>query len=318
MAARLWDAQSGQELYALPSPGEAQNQNVAFSPDGRHALVGDGTQRRPLDGRETWQEVRRICRAHVIQHVLSSPIPRMAKPSSPAPSTKPRGCGTWPPGSKSASSTCRMRVGWEFDRFSPDGKLLADWHLGRSGPLSGISQPGDQIRTPARAQRSGQYRRSRPDGHYLLSGGGDGTRSALGRQTGQEVRRFVVSGNASDTFAPNRRMVAPFYRAMTHRRSLCHVDYHVTVQHLCYATQSATSRTMNALSSASPTLTRPAQRICSPALRRPGHPFRRIRSPSGRRSRRWMAVPPPRKPPPTHKLVGHFVTDRSSARLKSG
>jgi WD40 repeat protein len=184
--ARLWDAQTGQELQAFKGHTGAIN-GVAFSPDGKYALTAGQDKTARLWDVQTGAELRAF-KGHTNQvwAVAFSPDGQQVLTSSYDKTAR-----LWDARTGQELRTFEGHTGEVYGvAFSPDGKqVLAAgqdqsirlWEAQTGQEIRALKGHAEQIRSVAFS----------PDGKYILSGSHDKTARLWDAQTGQELRRFV-------------------------------------------------------------------------------------------------------------------------------
>ena len=151
---------TGQQIASLATAQLVYS--VAFSPDGKTLATGDDDGTARLWDVATGQQIRSLLPAPAQSARWRSA--RTARPWPPAATTARPGCGTWPPGGRSAASL-RAPAPVSSVAFSPDGKTLATGGADGTARLWNLAT-GQQIRAclpaPARSTRWRSARTARP------------------------------------------------------------------------------------------------------------------------------------------------------------
>ena len=100
--ARLWDAATGRALATLEGH-ENEVVSAAFSPDGTRIVTASGDKTARLWDAASGRALATLA-GHTADSVSRPPSARTGRASSPRRTTRPRGCGTRPPGAPSQSS----------------------------------------------------------------------------------------------------------------------------------------------------------------------------------------------------------------------
>jgi WD40 repeat protein len=202
--ARLWDAQTGQELRRFEGHMDSVN-SVAFSPDGRQVLTGSGDNTARLWDAQTGQELRRF-EGHTswVRSVAFSPDGRQVLTGS---SDKTARLWDAQTGRQLRRFKGHTR-GVHSVAFSPDGRQVLTGSLDKTARLWD-AQTGRQLR---RFEGHTDWVRSvafSPDGRQVLTGSWDKTARLWDAQTGQELRRFEGHTDwvHSVAFSPDGRQV---------------------------------------------------------------------------------------------------------------
>jgi WD40 repeat protein/class 3 adenylate cyclase len=226
--ARLWDVQTGQELYKVGENMVARGLTVAFSPNGKyiatvsiHAVLWDA---------KSGQEIRTfVGHARPVSAVTFSPDSHYLLTGS--------GDGTailWDVETDEILQRFKHPEGDQVNcvAFSPDGKsaltggsdsLLRLWDI----------QTGTEIREFTGHTAAIETVSFSPDGKYALSAGHDYTARLWDVATGIELRRFVghTATVESAVFSPDGNYVLTGADDGTAR--IWPVDYHDEIQYLC-------------------------------------------------------------------------------------
>jgi serine/threonine protein kinase/Tol biopolymer transport system component len=202
--ARLWDAQTGQELRRFEGHTDWVL-SVAFSPDGRQVLTGswDGTAR--LWDAQTGQELRRF-EGHTwwVYSVAFSPDGRQVLTDSEDETAR-----LW---DAQTGRQLRRFEGHTWPvlsvAFSPDGRQVL---TGSSDGTARLwdAQTGQQLRRFEGHTRGVNSVAFSPDGRQVLTGSVDKTARLWDAQTGWQLRRFEghTEKVTSVAFSPDGRQV---------------------------------------------------------------------------------------------------------------
>jgi WD40 repeat protein len=201
--ARLWDAQTGQELRQF-SGHTAGLKNAVFSPDGHYALTGSGDNTARLWEVETGREVRQfsghsggvwgIAFTPDGQHIITSDeaLARL-----------------WDVQSGAVVRQFSGHTGTIFWLdLSPDGRYLATFSGDKTARLWEVQSGRELGQFEGHTDWVGGGRFS-PDGQYLLTTSADRTARLWNIETGQEMRRFVghTDSLVDGVFSPDGRAI---------------------------------------------------------------------------------------------------------------
>lgn len=186
MTAILWDVASGRQVRTFQLANRADN--VAFSPDGKLALIAPAYGGAPqVFDLQTGQEVLRLDEDNTVRGVAFSPTGDSIVTGNGGIVT------VWDMQTRRRRQQFSVPEGSLLDvAFSPDGKTIATgsiasqgtrvrlWDVASGRPLRGFDDPAP-VNSVAFS----------PDGKYLLSGGRDHVARLWEVASGQLVRTFV-------------------------------------------------------------------------------------------------------------------------------
>jgi WD40 repeat protein/predicted Ser/Thr protein kinase len=212
---RLWDAESGQPLHALPAHSHWA-MGLAFSPDGRRLASGGGDRLVRIWNVETGEPVSTL-RGHqgTVYGVAYSPDGRFLASGDDVQSVR-----VWEAATGRlcyAVSRPQLRVMWAA--FSPDSRRLAIAAADLNTILVWDAVTGRELRAwPAVAGWLPDLTWD-PDGRRLASGGLSGVAKVWDADTGKELVAFQGhgSGVTGVVFSPDGRSVASSSRDGTVR-----------------------------------------------------------------------------------------------------
>ena len=237
-AATLWDINRGQAVrrFALPTLTSVTINDVDFSPDSRHLLLG-GADDSIFPVAQVWDvESGKIILPSFVGYGMADAVYRVA--------FAPDGCCLLTGHQSGAVKLWDAQHGQlirEFTghvegvngvAFSPDGNRIASAGNYRTVGIWDV-QTGQELRRLTGHTDVVWSVTFSPDGQTLATASADGTARLWDAQVGDEVRRFVghAAGVENVVFSPDGQSVATVSDDGTAR--LWDVDYHTTIGYLC-------------------------------------------------------------------------------------
>jgi WD40 repeat protein/serine/threonine protein kinase len=188
--ARLWDAQTGQEIHQFNGHTDLVS-NAIFIPNGKRILTGSADQTVRLWDAETGQEVGRLP-----DH--NSPVWALAlSPDGQTILTSDESGSAWLWDLQTTQVVHELSGHGDivlWGDFSPDGRMVFTGGLDKTARLWDV-EAGQEIgrfEEHAAAVSGGQFS---PDGRFLVTASYDNTARLWDVKTGQEVRRFIGHTN---------------------------------------------------------------------------------------------------------------------------